>query len=322
MVVTAYNRRIYVGEAVRSVANQRGVPEPFEVIVITNFDHSFDNGPGLEVRHIKADGSVGEYLHTGLREAKYDVVAFLDDDDLWEKDKLRRVSKVFEEDSVSFYHNQVNYVSTHNNEIRYTRPVEKRGAQDLGAPFKVTRTCDAATVRRLLDAQVDFNLSSMAIRKSFFVPFMDSLTRINATTDGFFFWTALFGRGRLYVDSEKLTRYRVHPFNTSGGGFQAKAHDREGMVNTYKILLGHAKACCPECVAWLELMRDEAELLHAFFSQAPKAHLARKMLKVAGYPPAYRNTLRGRLLGIGAFYLLSKGLASKVYSRFAFTESE
>ncbi|MGC8558332.1 MAG: glycosyltransferase [Nitrososphaeria archaeon] len=317
IIITAYNRDNFIHEAVKSILRQHCMPEHIEIIIVSNFDLQIDDGDKVEIRKIKMEGKIGEYLHTGITSAKYDIIAFLEDDDLWEKDKICRILNVFKDDAISYYHNQVKYINEDGEMIEYARPVEKNDTQSLKGSFIIRDEKKFNFIKWLLNKQADFNLSSMVIRKPFFLPFLDDLKKITACPDGFFFWSALLGKGSLYIDGSKLTKYRIHQLNTTGGNFKSKASEKKRMTKTYKILLNKADALHPDFKAWLELLYDENEFLYLFFYQAPKSILIRKMERLVLYPANMQNTLRNRELGIGILYILSKKMASKVYWRFA-----
>ena len=94
VVLPVYNRASYVGEAIESVLGQTRPPD--ELIVVD--DGSTDDSvavverwarPSLRVVRQENRG-IGGARNSGLREVTGDLVAFIDSDDLWERDKLER----------------------------------------------------------------------------------------------------------------------------------------------------------------------------------------------------------------------------------------
>ena len=89
IVITTYNRRAFLKEAVLSVINQDYKNK--EVIVVD--DGSFD-GSSEEVRHLplryvwKQNRGISSARNMGIRVSKGEFIAFLDVDDLWKKGKL------------------------------------------------------------------------------------------------------------------------------------------------------------------------------------------------------------------------------------------
>jgi len=89
IVITTYNRRAFLKEAVLSVINQDYKNK--EVIVVD--DGSFD-GSSEEVRHLplryvwKQNRGISSARNMGIQVSKGEFIAFLDVDDLWKKGKL------------------------------------------------------------------------------------------------------------------------------------------------------------------------------------------------------------------------------------------
>ena len=89
VIITTYNRRSYLKEAVSSVLAQE-YPEK-EVIVVDDgsTDGSHEEVRGMPVRYIrKENGGISSARNAGIRATEGDYVAFLDVDDLWLKGKL------------------------------------------------------------------------------------------------------------------------------------------------------------------------------------------------------------------------------------------
>lgn len=94
VVLPVFNRASYVGEAIESVLSQTRPPD--ELIVVD--DGSTDDSvavverwarPSLRIVRQENRG-IGGARNAGLREVSGDAVAFIDSDDLWERDKLAR----------------------------------------------------------------------------------------------------------------------------------------------------------------------------------------------------------------------------------------
>ena len=87
----AYNSEHTIRQALESIAAQ--TLKPAEIIVVD--DGSTDNTPLIAssfpgVKYVRQDNSgVSEACNTGAREASCQWIAFLDSDDIWEKEKLQ-----------------------------------------------------------------------------------------------------------------------------------------------------------------------------------------------------------------------------------------
>ena len=95
-VIPTFNRGHIVGRAIESALARELAPS--EIIVVD--DGSVDNTPsvaesyGPTVRYVhQANGGVAAARNRGVREAKCDWIAFLDSDDYWVPDHLRRIAR-------------------------------------------------------------------------------------------------------------------------------------------------------------------------------------------------------------------------------------
>jgi glycosyltransferase involved in cell wall biosynthesis len=91
VIVPCYNAARFLPGAIASVRRQQY--QPFEILVVD--DGSTDATPqmaqqlGADVRYFrKANGGVASARNVGLREARGEIIAFLDADDLWPDGKL------------------------------------------------------------------------------------------------------------------------------------------------------------------------------------------------------------------------------------------
>lgn len=101
VLVNTYNHERFIAQALASVVEQDFSPSDVETIVVD--DGSTDSTPDLvarftsRVRYIrKANGGQVSAFLVGLTEARGEIVAFLDGDDWWAKDKVSTVVEAFE----------------------------------------------------------------------------------------------------------------------------------------------------------------------------------------------------------------------------------
>jgi glycosyltransferase involved in cell wall biosynthesis len=100
-LINTYNYGRFVGEAIASVLAQDMAPGEMEVLVVD--DGSTDDTAavvakfGERVRYIrKENGGQASALNVGFAEARGEIIATLDGDDLWLPGKVRRVLAEFE----------------------------------------------------------------------------------------------------------------------------------------------------------------------------------------------------------------------------------
>jgi glycosyltransferase involved in cell wall biosynthesis len=91
VIITTYNRSFLISRAIDSVLNQS--LQPYEIIVVN--DGSSDDTKRVldQYRDIKVidkkNGGISSARNIGITKASGDYIAFLDDDDIWHRDKLK-----------------------------------------------------------------------------------------------------------------------------------------------------------------------------------------------------------------------------------------
>jgi len=131
VVMANYNGDKYIEYAIKSVLDQE--ESDFEFIIID--DASTDKSKEIIEKYYILDkdrikffsqsenSGQGMCLNLGISEAKGDIVCFLDSDDIWFKDKLKNVKKVFSISSNIAFH-QHNLLVMRDTEI--TKKVSKK----------------------------------------------------------------------------------------------------------------------------------------------------------------------------------------------------
>src|SRR5271169_5180550 len=99
-LIDTYNHEAMIGEAIASVLSQDFPASEIEVLVVD--DGSTDRTPeivlqfGPRVRLIrKTNGGQASAFNLGIAEARGEIIAFLDGDDWWSTNKVKRVAQVF-----------------------------------------------------------------------------------------------------------------------------------------------------------------------------------------------------------------------------------
>jgi glycosyltransferase involved in cell wall biosynthesis len=111
VVMPTYQRPQYIGQAIESVLNQ--TYSNWELLIIDDNlagdDYRKSTGNVIEdylgdnrIKYIKNAGSANGAIarNAGIREARGEFIAFLDDDDLWEPEKLQLQFEVFRNEDV------------------------------------------------------------------------------------------------------------------------------------------------------------------------------------------------------------------------------
>jgi len=228
VIITAFNRKRFLRDAILSALNQTLPKSQYEILVIRNFrdkaiDDLIEKAGAISI--VEGDKTIGEYLSIAVERCVGDVLAFLDDDDQFSTDKLEHLYSWFDRDpEAGYFHNDVSYIDEHGLQMtvhgfrkRWTNRMQKIGG------FSVEEPLDIDDANKLVKTGAYFNLSSIAIRKKIALERIDYLRLIEMSPDPFMFFSSLLSRCRCRIDPRALTSRRVHDMNLSVFTHQPKA---------------------------------------------------------------------------------------------------
>ena len=204
VVVTAYNRKEFLLEALHSAVNQTLPRDSYEIICIKNFkDNKIDNyikNQGI-INVLKKQATLGEYLYIATKKSHGEIIVFLDDDDIFSKYKLERINYLFSKYQIGFYHN-----SSIKGEKFEDRFILHKDSFKIINPAKI----------KLKDIRIaTFNLSSIAVKKDTLYKHINELREIIASQDSFMLLISLIEKSNIFIDNSKYTFYRLHNKNVS-----------------------------------------------------------------------------------------------------------
>jgi glycosyltransferase involved in cell wall biosynthesis len=210
VVIPCYRGRRFIADAVASVLSQEG--GSVEVVVV---DDGSDDGSAAAVEAIADDRvrllkhdrnrGIAAARNTGLQAARADLIAFLDQDDLWLRGRLARQLEAFAADRAG----DVALVFC-------AMVVVDRHGRSRDAPPRVPRDLPALSGTKLLERIVADNfipLGASMIRRRFLEaagPFDES---IRGGSDDFDMITRLAERGRFVFAPQRCFARRLHDDN-------------------------------------------------------------------------------------------------------------
>ncbi len=208
VIVTAYNRKDFLLQALNSISKQTLKRGFFEVIVIKNFkDKIIDNyikRKGFKSITTKKEISLGEMLYSAIKKSRGDIICFLDDDDIFYKNRLKHIKEIFEKNKdINYYHNQISFIDSDGKDIIGFKNIKR-----FNNPIKLSWYD-----YRVILYNIGFNSSSIAIKRDSIR--IKRIKHIKANPDGFLLFSALSNKKFVFADSEVLTKYRIHSSNTS-----------------------------------------------------------------------------------------------------------
>jgi len=205
-LIDTYNHERFIEQAILSVLEQ-DVPETeMEVIVVD--DGSTDNTPAIvrkfapRVRYLrKVNGGQASAFNVGIPEARGEIVAFLDGDDWWAPDKLRKVLDAFERNP------QVGMVGHGSTTVW----ADGRSQMELLRETPKFRV-DAVEGARTFRLRKSFLGTRSSIRASILKRVLPVPEEIRIEADEFIFTMAAV-LGEVLILSESLMFYRIHHNN-------------------------------------------------------------------------------------------------------------
>jgi glycosyltransferase involved in cell wall biosynthesis len=218
VIIIAYDRRTFLKNSVESVLSQHFLRERYEIIVSRNFEDS-EIDEFLLKNNVKlilnTDPGIGQRLNECILKSKGKIIAFLEDDDSWMRDRLSIVFEVFSrEDRLGYYHNAYLAVNEkmelrkdwiHHTNIKKTTHISGDGSYKNILP-------------KIMRFSPEFNISSICISKELATRMVGKLPKLSMAIDLYFFLFALSCNSNLYIDERKLTKYMVHESNMNKAG--------------------------------------------------------------------------------------------------------
>jgi len=201
VIITAYNRKEFLLEAVNSALNQTLPKDEYEIIVVKNFSEYDDILKNLDVKTVFAkEESQGPQIIDALPYAEGEVICFLDDDDVWVPWKLEKVKEAFKEESLCYYHHAL--------------LVFKQGENVSELIDKLKENNKEFTRKRIVDLS-PVNSSSTCIKKDILVKYVSQLKKVIRFIDNFYYYFALIENCKIKFDPVILTLYRQHYNNST-----------------------------------------------------------------------------------------------------------
>ncbi len=207
VIISVHDRKQYMRSAVESVLDQAFPSDGFEIIVVKNFrDQEIDRfltEKGV-VDIYTQEKSLARKMVLGLKKARGDVLCFLDDDDMFSRDKLRIVNEYFRDTNLTFLHDAI--IPVDESGKRMERKVNENPERDI----ILDGDLPLRAVGRALKYKADWYASAISVSKKFFESIQDEFWQIVRGIDKYLFFAALARGSRLIVSSQEVTMYRVH----------------------------------------------------------------------------------------------------------------
>lgn len=228
VLVNTYNHERFIAQALRSVAEQDFPATEIETIIVD--DGSTDATSEIakrslpRVRYIyKTNGGQVSAFHVGVAEARGDIIAFLDGDDWWTKDKLTQVVSAFDS------HPDIAAVGHGYFEVDECGSIRARLVPETGARLSLESIAEA---RLSAPLRIFLGTSRLAVRR----PVLERALPVPPELpffDNFVFTQAIAISGALLLQ-QPLCYYRLH----SGNLYASQSADLNRLKLRYQLLCG------------------------------------------------------------------------------------
>jgi len=213
VIIVAHDRKEFIMDAVRSVLNQSISKNLVDILVVKKFkDNVIDSfllKEGIKNIYVQ-ENNLGAKVAIGIQNCEGKIVTFLEDDDIFELNKINFVLEAFKNKGLCYYHNQYNLIDSASSS--FTENVETNKGKTI---FFNRDVRNINLIRKAVKIGGFFNLSCISIRKSTILKYVDILSKMHVAVDNFMFYLALDSGGEMLIDSKILTGYRIHNSNDS-----------------------------------------------------------------------------------------------------------
>ena len=210
VVIIAHERKEFILDAIKSMKEQSAQIETYEVIVIKKFvDKKIDDviTENKYINILTKMEALSDKIKESLQFCKGSFVSFLEDDDLFVKDKIKEMIKLINEYPDATYIHNDNVTIDINGNIREFK---------LGIPFqgKVILKINSSSFldyAKIAKIDPDFNLSSITIRMDVLKSYIQNIINVNYGVDPYLYLSSIdYGEGSIIITPQVLTLYRYY----------------------------------------------------------------------------------------------------------------
>jgi len=327
VVVLAEEPRPYLRVAIESVLAQDLPRTRFELLAVLGF-----KDPSIEAYLLSIGArpifaprtSVAVKMVLATEQSRAPILAFLDDDDMFEPTRLRTIVDAFQSNlRLGLFRNQQTIIGSDGGPLAPSLIGGPGGRRwNARSPLIIDGGHKQAGLDRITIQRPDFNDSSLAIRRDLVEQAIPYLRRLEGRADTLLFFVAACSELSIQLDPRRLTRYRVHQDNLSlaGGGTALQRMDRlvryaRQIQADYNVTREFVRAHdCPSALRLIDARIAMARLiLAARESGVPRRTFVRLIAGLLRYWRTYpvREDLQG-MLSSGLF-IVSPSLGRAVY---------
>ena len=266
IIINVRNGEKYIAEAINSALIQ--TYKDFEIII---FDNNSDDKTKKVIENFKDSRikyffsekylSLGEARNKAIKKSNFDLIAFLDSDDTWEKFKLEKQIKLFDDPEVGIVISDSYFF----NQLGKRKQIYKKNNPPTGNVF------------RSLLSNYFISLETVIIRKSFLEKFNLSFDNQFEVIEEFDLFLRLSYHCKLAYVNEPLAGWRVHASSLTWTKSKLFVGEKEILLKKLKKIIPNFEIDYKSEILFFVryLAFDKAKILLA----EEKNNEARKVLK-------------------------------------------
>jgi glycosyltransferase involved in cell wall biosynthesis len=240
IIITAHLRDKYLDKAFESVLAQDFDKKRTELIIVYKFDHDSDklktikekaNIFGNFIDYQTSSDPLSFKIREGVETSKGNIICFLEDDDLFEPNKLKIVYKTFmETDNLGYFHND-HYIINEMGQVTYKSLINREKSTLIDGIN--SENFREQFLKIYQSGSPQFNLSSICMKRDLVLK--DWLSRFTGrrATDVLLFLMAVNSSARIFLSHDRLTFYRVHSSQISLNQSHSSRYKR--IMENYKL---------------------------------------------------------------------------------------
>ena len=221
IILPNFNKKNFISETINSVLNQGY--KNWKLILIDNNStdgskemiKNYQNHEKIEIYYLKKNKGVAFSRNFALRKSKGEYIAFLDSDDLWEKNKLEKQLRIMQENNYNFTYTDYTPFYFKNDKRFLKKTIIPKTKYDLNSFIKDTSIATSSMMIKRKSISFN-NFNSKSFNEDY--DFKCKILKSSLTA---------------YKVSENLTYYRITP--NSRSSFKIKS--LFSIFNTNKNLL-------------------------------------------------------------------------------------
>ena len=200
-------RKDLLFQALDSLEKQDLDPSLFEVIIVTNYELVLTKPYSFRFKIVPTEiRRLGAKLVIGAENATAEILALLEDDDIFYSDKLSHVVSIFlKNNGIGYYKSALSFISYEGDQIQVNNFPDVRHGYYFAFGASLLKDISPSNIGNFYA-----NVSSIVVKKEIIERNRVCISKINFDSDLAIFLFAVDSNSGIYLDPTPHTKYRIH----------------------------------------------------------------------------------------------------------------